>query len=105
MGYGDFYPRTTAGRVVIFLCSLFGVIVVSVAVVSVTNMLEMSRVENKAFTTIRKLHLKKKMKKSAAFIVKQTLMLNLQTKKKKAIDLEHVYQLNNKLAEFKKHHM
>jgi hypothetical protein len=39
VGYGDIYPRTTFGRGIMIFCSMYGVIVVSLMVVTVTNFL------------------------------------------------------------------
>jgi potassium intermediate/small conductance calcium-activated channel subfamily N protein 2 len=39
VGYGDFYARTDLGRLVIFIVCIFGVFVVSMMVVTLTNSL------------------------------------------------------------------
>lgn len=59
VGFGDYFPRTTIGRIVIFFCAMFGVVVVSMIVVTVMNMLEMSGAESKAFTVSKKMSLRK----------------------------------------------
>jgi Ion channel len=38
-GYGDVYPKTPLGKMSMFLCSMTGVIIVSLIIVTVTNML------------------------------------------------------------------
>ena len=35
VGYGDVFPRTIFGRITIFFCAIFGVVVVSVMVVAI----------------------------------------------------------------------
>ena len=35
VGFGDIYPRTMPGRVVIFIVSLVGVVIVSIVVVTI----------------------------------------------------------------------
>jgi succinate-acetate transporter protein len=42
VGYGDFYARTEIGRFVIFIVCIWGVFVVSLMVVTMTNILTMS---------------------------------------------------------------
>ena len=49
VGYGDFYPKSHAGRVVGVICAFWGVVYVSLFVVSLTNMLEFDSPEKKAF--------------------------------------------------------
>jgi len=39
VGYGDFYPITQMGRFVAILTSLYGVVLTSLFVISLTNML------------------------------------------------------------------
>lgn len=37
VGYGDFFPRTDLGRLIIFLVCIVGIFVLSVMVVTLTN--------------------------------------------------------------------
>jgi len=66
---------------VIFLCSMFGVVIVSMVVVTVINLFEMSKLESKAFTIINKLTTKKIMKEKAALIIQRVMRLHLKIKK------------------------
>lgn len=49
VGYGDFYPRTTPGRIVAFFVCVWGVYVVSFTVLALTRILEPSKLEHKVF--------------------------------------------------------
>jgi Ion channel len=69
VGFGDIYPRTLAGRIVIFCCCIYGVVVVSLVVVTIQNSLNMSREEYKAFLVLNKLKIKEKMKIHASHLV------------------------------------
>jgi hypothetical protein len=102
VGYGDIYPRTIGGRIVIFFCSIFGVIIVSIVVVSVTNLLEMSKMETNSYTIIKKLEFKSKMKESAAKVIKQLIRTHLKIKNRKPFDIAKVFELNKNLDVFKK---
>mmetsp|Transcript_3248 Transcript_3248/g.2795 ORF Transcript_3248/g.2795 Transcript_3248/m.2795 type:complete len:132 (+) Transcript_3248:817-1212(+) len=59
VGYGDFYPRTHLGRVVIFIVCIWGVSVVSLMVVTVTNVLTMTPAQEKSLTVMERLGLRK----------------------------------------------
>ena len=39
VGYGDMFPRTSLGRLIMIICSMYGVVVVSLIVVTVSNIL------------------------------------------------------------------
>ena len=39
VGYGDYFPTTLLGRIVIFITSIWGVFIVSMLVVALTNTL------------------------------------------------------------------
>ena len=69
VGYGDIYPRTILGRIVIFFCSIYGVTVVSLMVVTITNSLEMGDHEVKAFLVLERLKIKEDMKVHASHLV------------------------------------
>lgn len=48
VGYGDFYPVSVGGRLIGFLSSIWGVVIVSIIVVTVSNMLELETGEGNA---------------------------------------------------------
>jgi len=58
VGYGDFYPKTNVGRAVGIICSFWGVFIVSLFVVSLTNMLEFDSPETKAYMLLFRLKAK-----------------------------------------------
>jgi hypothetical protein len=69
VGYGDIYPRTIMGRIVIFVCSIYGVTVVSLMVVTITNSLEMSESEVKAFLVLERLKINESLRTHASHLV------------------------------------
>lgn len=69
MGYGDSYPRTIFGRVTMFICAIYGVVVVSVMVVGIQNTLEFTVLEAKAFTCINKLNSRKHLLNDASSMI------------------------------------
>jgi potassium intermediate/small conductance calcium-activated channel subfamily N protein 2 len=72
VGYGDFYPKTVAGRIITFILCIWGVFLVSMMVVTLTNTLTMQSGETKALAVLTRLELRKELKSEAAFVL--TLM-------------------------------
>jgi len=58
VGYGDLYPKTTFGRLVGIAICFWGIIIVSFFVVTVSNVLNFTGSEEKAFDLIMKLSYK-----------------------------------------------
>ena len=85
-----------------FFCAMFGVIIVSVMVVAVTNSLEMTNLESKAYTVIKKLAIKNRMRDQAADIITKAVRMYLKVKNKKKIHTSKVFELNNRTQEFKR---
>ena len=52
VGYGDFFPKTTMGRVVGIIICFWGVVVVSIFVVTLTNMLAFEPSEDKTYSLL-----------------------------------------------------
>ncbi len=81
VGYGDVYARTIFGRIVSFVMCMWGITIVSIMVVTITNVLTMDSLEEKALVVLRRLELKKVQKKEAAFILTNIARLGLIKKK------------------------
>jgi hypothetical protein len=65
VGYGDVYPRTELGRLTAFGCALFGVVIVSLLVVTFNQILTMDSPESQSYTVLKRLHIKDLIKNSA----------------------------------------
>ena len=83
-----------------FGCSMFGVVIVSVVVVTVTNFFELTPFEKRAHTIINKITFKNGMKEKAALIIGKMSRLHLDVKKNSKIDIEEIYTLSNTLQQF-----
>jgi hypothetical protein len=101
VGYGDIYPRTTIGRIVYFLCAMFGVVVVSMIVVTVMNMLDMSKAEEKAFTVIKRIGIRKHLRDKASMVLCKAFRMHMQIKKHEPIATREVYDLSNSMSEMR----
>jgi potassium intermediate/small conductance calcium-activated channel subfamily N protein 2 len=69
VGYGDYYPRTTLGRLIMLVCCVYGMVVVSLMVNFVSQELSLSQSEVKAYTVIKRLQKRKELKKEAGAII------------------------------------
>jgi uncharacterized membrane protein len=69
VGYGDMYPRTDLGRFIMVCCSIYGVVTVSVMVVTLTNELEMSSMELQSWTVMKKLEWRTKLQQKAVGLI------------------------------------
>jgi potassium intermediate/small conductance calcium-activated channel subfamily N protein 2 len=65
VGYGELYPKTFFGRIVGIIICFWGVFIVSFFVVTVTNMLNFSSSEEKAYNLLLRLFYKTELKKGA----------------------------------------
>ena len=81
---------------------MFGVISTSLLVVTITNILDMSQVENKAFTCIKLMVLKNDLKDKAAFVITKACRLHLSLKKGVPIRTNKVLSLNRSIERFKR---
>lgn len=58
VGYGDFFPKTSLGRFVLVFLAIWGVFIVSILVVTLSNTLVPNTLERKAIITLEKLKVK-----------------------------------------------
>jgi hypothetical protein len=61
VGYGDYYPQTYLGRVILFFAAITGIIVASLLILTLSTYLSMKMSENKAHITMHRLVLRDKM--------------------------------------------
>ena len=64
-GYGELYPKTFFGRIVGVVICFWGVLIISFFVVTVTNMLNFTASEEKAYSLLMKLYYKTELKRMA----------------------------------------
>jgi len=69
VGYGDFYPVTDFGRLVGTIVCIWGVFLVSLMVVSFTNLLEFRGGEDHAYQILLRLEAKEELKKASAKLI------------------------------------
>ena len=62
VGYGDYYPRTTFGRIIDVILVVWGTFIVSLMVVVLTNTLNMDQSEKRALIVLNRLEAKKTLK-------------------------------------------
>lgn len=81
VGYGDYYPKTLPGRIVIVLASIVGVVLVSILVVALNVNLNMSTAEKKTNIVIKRLKARKSLKESAANVLTKAAKLKILVEK------------------------
>ena len=69
VGYGDFFPKTLFGRFVGVIICIWGVVVVSIFVVTITNMLAFDPTEEKTYSLLQRLSHKEELKKQATKVL------------------------------------
>lgn len=85
VGYGDFYPRSFMGRAVVFISSVCGMSIVSMMVVTITNTLQLSTLEERALTVLSKLKMKAEIRASAAKMLTSLVKASVYFKKTKKL--------------------
>jgi hypothetical protein len=69
VGYGDYYPKTNMGRIIGLIIAFWGVFIVSLFVVSLSNMFEFDSGESKAFQLNNRLQAKEDLRVEAANVL------------------------------------
>ena len=75
VGYGDYYPKTLLGRLVIFITSISGVILSSLLIVSLSAYLTMQPNQSKSHLTLHRLGHQSKLKKEASDAMVETIKM------------------------------
>jgi hypothetical protein len=83
IGYGDYYPKTYPGRIIVILAAITGVIMSSLLIITLNAYLTLDPNENKAHITLQRLKIRTLLEKMALETVKHTteVSFNLKTDK------------------------
>ena len=69
VGYGDYFPKTHLGRFVGIIVCFWGVLVVSLFVVTITNMIMLEVTEDKTYSLLNRLRYKERLKVQATRVL------------------------------------
>ena len=76
IGYGDIFPRTHLGRITCIIACIWGVFILSLFVVALTNTTEFETKEEQVYDAIiMERAVKKKLKKEAGILIKEFVLL------------------------------
>lgn len=71
LGYGDYSAKTNEGRIIGMIACIFGVFLMSMIIISVNNLLEMSKGEQNALYIINKVYVNQDIINSAKKVINQ----------------------------------
>jgi hypothetical protein len=83
VGYGDYYPSTFFGRLIGIISSIFGVFLISMLVVTVTNVLLLEETDRNVFLLIERIYMMEEKDILAAKLVSRYVKLMKLMKNKK----------------------
>jgi potassium intermediate/small conductance calcium-activated channel subfamily N protein 2 len=91
VGYGDFFPTTHLGRLIIIISCFWGVFLVSMMVVTLNDSSKFSPGEKRSFDLLSRLKAKKRASRAAANLVLLSLRYNIfKQKNRRAQDYEEL---------------
>lgn len=107
VGYGDFYPTTILGRLILLIVCIWGICCLALLVITISNLLTLNNLENKAMNLILRLSKRQNIRKIAAEIVTSIAKLSFVLRRapsedQKARELKNfVDGLRKKMDDFK----
>mgnify|MGYP002144851069 CR=1 FL=1 len=83
VGYGDISPKSVFGRIIGIICCIFGTCLISMLVVTITNVVQFTPIEENVFIMLKRVELKEEKDKLATKLIIQYYknMKNLKDKK------------------------
>jgi hypothetical protein len=85
VGYGDVYPKSNTGRLLGIMICLWGVLLVSLFVVTVSDALEFNLPQKNAFNLIHRLIYREQLKNEAGGAILSHYMIKLYERKHKSV--------------------
>lgn len=103
VGYGDYFPQTVLGRVVIFMVCIWGIFIISLMVIALNNTLSLNELESKSSNLIIRLVARGDLRKIAEKIFGTLIQISFIFKGKESADKLNAKtrNLKNLLNEFK----
>lgn len=101
IGFGDYFARTTIGRFLMFLCAMAGNVIMSIFVIVIMNILDMSPVEDKAYIVTKRMHLRNKVKMLASKVIGGFIKTNHEIVHLKPVNARKIFNLSYTLTSFK----
>ena len=86
VGYGDGYPSTHLGRLIMIITAVLSLVVISLYVVALTLATMFTKEETKAYYIIKKLRAHTNVKEKAANVIKTAFRLKYNLAKRKKSD-------------------
>jgi potassium intermediate/small conductance calcium-activated channel subfamily N protein 2 len=77
VGFGDYRPNTYPGRTICIIACFWGVLIVSMMVVTLTNATTLSKKETRAYAILHRLNLKESIRNSAAIVLSRLIKLKI----------------------------
>ena len=71
IGYGDFYPHTHLGRIIAVIACIWGTFLISLMVVAITNSLDFTPAQLRAYNEIKQEEINKDYKRKALLLVRR----------------------------------
>ena len=81
VGYGDYYPKSTFGRIIGILTAFWGVFFVSLFVVALTNTLDFEESELRAFILLKRLFTRKVPRENACKMIQSRYVIRCEEQK------------------------
>jgi len=102
IGYGDYFPRSLLGRLVISISCVCGIFMVSILVNAMMNLLGLSEKESISWLILDRLKQRKSMKSTSEEVVRRVLLLYYKKCHQKKIDHKELFKLNQMILKAKK---
>lgn len=105
VGYGDFFPKSTPSRIMGILCAFYGVYLVSLFVISLSNLLVFDDSEDRSYELICRLEDKEQLKLEAVNVLTTAFkhrQAKIQNPNKKAFILSKLKNFRKYLMNFQK---
>ena len=93
VGYGDFYPKTHLGRIIVIIACLVGTYFVSMMMVFMTQKSILNDTEFKSYKLVARLRLRKEIKSIQANLVYESLLMNKVKKNIQKYPYESKYKI------------